>query len=296
MATPDLVEELWREQSCWSRTANRMKRRIERARFVALVLVVAVAVSGTTAAVLAGLDGAAPVWGRVLAGVAAAGAAALPLLRPAWSGTRLRDWTRARSVSEALKSDVYLWLAGVGPHHGSIDALRTATDRLRADAADLVRHRHGVEPEQRHLPPVRDPVGYFTHRVRAQATGYYQPRADRIQASLRRFRLAEIALAVAAALVGVIAAAVGASLAAWVTVIATAGTALAVHVSAGRFEFQLIEFQRTAERLRQLDRAAGATTDRAVLAALAVQAENVISVENQGWMAKLAEDPPALSA
>jgi hypothetical protein len=100
-AARELVMELWREQSLWSRTADRMKKRIESARRVALVLVVVVAVLATTAGALAGLV-------PVLAAAAAVGAAVLRVLRPAWSGARLRDWTRARSVSEALKSDVYL--------------------------------------------------------------------------------------------------------------------------------------------------------------------------------------------
>lgn len=39
--TSGLLLELWREQSLWSRTADRMKRRIEVARRTALLLVVA---------------------------------------------------------------------------------------------------------------------------------------------------------------------------------------------------------------------------------------------------------------
>lgn len=290
LVTADLLHDLWREQSLWSRTANRMKQRIERTRFVALVLVVGVAVVSTAAAALAQV---APGAGRALAALGAVGAAVLPALRPGWSGTRLRDWTRARSVSEALKSDVYLFLAGAGPHADDPGALRAATDRLRADVADLLHHRQGVEAAERALPAVQDARSFFAVRVTAQITGYYERRATGIRLSLRRFRIAEIVIAAAGAAVGVSAALTGAALAAWVAVLATAGTALATHVAAGRHEFQLIEFLRTAERLRQLDQAASGTTDPDLLARLAVQAEEVISVENQGWMAKLAEDPPA---
>lgn len=284
------MAELWREQSVWSRTANRMKQRIERARLAALVLVVAVAVAATTAAALAEW---APTLGRVLAAVAAVGAGVLPTLRPAWSGASLRDWTRARSVSEALKSEVYLWLARAGDYRDdpAATALRITTDRVRRDGADLLRYRHHIRPEPRGLPAVHDVGSYFTVRINSQVTGYYQPKADQIQVRLRRFRLVEIALGVAGAAVGATAALVGASLAAWIAVLATVSTALAVHVSAGRYDFQLIEFLRTAERLRQLHR--DATTDpTADLGGLAVAAEDVISVENQGWMAKLAEEPP----
>jgi ABC-type multidrug transport system fused ATPase/permease subunit len=83
VAAPDLLNELWREQSRWSRAANRMKQRIERARGVALVVVVAVALFGTVAGTLVERQLSA---GRVLAGLAAFGAALLPLLRPVWSG------------------------------------------------------------------------------------------------------------------------------------------------------------------------------------------------------------------
>ena len=89
----------------------------------------------------------------------------------------------------------------------------------------------------------------------------------------------------------------GASFAGWIAVLATVGTALSVHVAATRYEFQLIEFSRTAEELRQISTAAaeaGVTEEE--LRKLAVRAERVISVENQGWMSKLAEDPPAQKA
>ena len=293
-AARELLTELWREQSLWSRTANRMKRRIDAARRTALGLVVAVAVMATAAGALAGQ---APVPARVLAGLAAVGAAVLPTLRPAWSGARLRDWTRARSVSEALKSDVYLWLARAGRYRDDPAGirLRAATERVRGDGADLLRNRQGIEAEERPLPGVRDLPSFFAVRVRSQIDGYYKPKAAQLETALRRFRIVEIALGVSGAALGGAAVIVGASFAAWVAVIATIGTALATHVAASRYEFQLIEFLRTAERLDQLAAAARSATPDA-MADLAVNAEEVISVENQGWMAKLAEDPPAQQA
>lgn len=290
--TIPVVGQLWREQSVWSGTANRMKQRIERARVAALVLVVLVAICGTTAAALAPVAADPARW---LAATAAIGSAVLPLLRPAWSGARLRDWTRARSVSEALKSDVYLWLARAGDYTDDADAalLTERTDLLRTDAADLLPQRHGIEPEHRAVPEVTDLHSYFAVRVGGQIDRYYQPRSDRIRVVLGRFRVVEVALGLSGALLGGIAAVAGAALAAWIAVIATIGAGLAAHVAAARYEFQLVEFLRTAERLRQLRRAAerpGCTdAERDVLA---VRAEDVVSVENQGWMAKLAEDPP----
>jgi hypothetical protein len=285
-----LLRELWREQSSWSRTADRMKRRIEVARQTALVLVVVVAALATAAGALAGSM---PALASASAAGAAVGSALLPVLRPAWSGSRLREWTRARSVSEALKSELYLWLAKAGRYRDDPTGarLREATNRVLSDGADLLRYRQGIEPVDRPLPAVSDPSSYFAVRVRSQIDGYYRPKADGLALALRRFRIAEIALGAAGAVVGGAAALLGASIAAWVAVLATIGTALATHVAAGRYEYQLIEFLRTAQRLHHLAGAAG-SADPDDVAGLVVEAEGVISVENKGWMAKLAEDPP----
>ncbi len=273
-----------------------MKRRIERARTASLAVAVSAAVFGALAGVLAGPM---PIPSRVLAGLAAFAAALLPVLRPAWSGRNLRDWTRARSVSEALKSEVYLWLAQVGDYrddpHGT--TLGERTDRVRGDGADLLRHRAGIASEQRALPPVHDIASYFTVRVTGQIDTYYRPRADALQTVLTWFRVAEVALAVLGVALGAVATAVGgSSLAPFIAVVTTITTALAVHVAATRNEYQLIEFLRTADRLEQLRSAAHTADSAQQLDALAASAEAVISIENKGWMAKLSEDPPEQQA
>jgi len=291
VAHPPLLDEVWREQSVWSQAADRMKDGIERARLAALIVVVLVAVLGTTAAAV---SGAAPTLGRVLAAVAAAGSAVLPMLRPRWSGTRLRDWTRARSVSEALKADVYLWLAHVRPFADDADAavLAGRVDKLRVDAADLRSACDGIDPLPRGLPPVDDLASFFVVRVMGQYDGYYRPQVTMIDTRLKWFRGIGIALGAVGAVLGAIAAVLDASLASWIAVVATVGTAVAAHVAATRYEFQRIEFARTAEELRQIKvRADRPDATGPELQRLARRAERVISIENQGWMAKLAEDP-----
>jgi SMODS and SLOG-associating 2TM effector domain 1/Protein of unknown function (DUF4231) len=293
---PALLDELWRAQSIWSQTASRMKSRIERARLAGLVLVVVGAVTGTTAASLSDV---APVTSRILASAAAAASAVLPFLRPAWSGTTLKNWTRARSVAEAVKSGVVLWLAAAEPYSNdpAAAALRDRTERLLDDAADLRRYQAGITARARSLPAIQDVPSYFENRVMQQVDEYYEKRAASIAGRIRLFRGIEITLSATGVALGVIAAIIGGSLAAWVAVVATIGTALSVHVSATRYEFQLIEFMRTAERLKQpASRAGQPGLSQDQLSRLARKAEDVISVENQGWMAKLAEDPPDQSA
>lgn len=234
-----------------------------------------------------------------MGGAAAFGAALLPLLRRGWSGRALRDWTRARSVSEALKSEVYLWLACAGDYRDDRNGvkLREKTDAVRRDGSDLLRYQVGIANVHRELPRVDNVSSYFAVRVTDQIDSYYRRRAGELQARLRWFRATEIALAVLGAAFGAMAAALGGPLfAPWIAVVTTITAALAVHVAATRYEFQLIEFLRTADRLEQLRSAAAAGGSAAELDALVVSAESVISIENQGWMAKLAEDSPEQKA
>ena len=110
MTGRQVAEDVWREQSLWSQSANKLKGRIQSARVAALCVTSAVAALAAAATAF-GTDTAV---GRVLAGIAAFGAAIVTLLQRAWSGTAMSAWTRARSVSEALKSEVYLWLTRAG--------------------------------------------------------------------------------------------------------------------------------------------------------------------------------------
>ena len=100
----------WEQQSVWSQVANRLKRDLQRSRIRVLTLTVFGAVL-SAAAVVAGLDSGA---GKALAalGGAAMGLAALDGARVGKDA--VQQWTRARSVAEELKSEVYLYLTGVG--------------------------------------------------------------------------------------------------------------------------------------------------------------------------------------
>jgi hypothetical protein len=139
---------------------------------------------------------------------------------------------------------------------------------------------------------VHDLASFFAVRVAGQCDGYYRPRVTKIDKRLRWFRGVGIVLGAVGAVLGAAAAVLDASLASWIAVVATVGTAVAAHVAATRYEFQRIEFARTAEELRQIkvsaDRPGVAEQE---LHRLARRAERVISIENRGWMAKLAEDP-----
>src|SRR5262249_15239058 len=136
-------------------------------------------------------------------------------------------------------------------------ALGRRIDKLRLDAADLRSACERIEPAARSLPPVHDLASFFAVRVGGQYDDYYVPRVKMIDKRLTWFRAVGLALGGAGAVLGAAAAVVGASSAAWIAVLATVGTAVAAHVAATRYEFQRIEFARTAEELRRIMTLAG---------------------------------------
>ncbi|HEV3376187.1 MAG TPA: DUF4231 domain-containing protein [Thermoleophilaceae bacterium] len=287
------VEHAWQRQGVWSQAANRLKRGIEQRRLAALALTLLGAVL-SAAAVVAGLDTG---LGKVSAFVAAVSVGLGGLARAGTGTQAVREWTRARSVSEAIKSEVFLYLTRSG---GARDvrgeaALDNRVQAIEDDAADLLAHTAGVTAENRPPPAVDGLDSYLRVRVSGQLDGFYRPRAGELQAKLTRVRWAEGVLGVVGA---VLAAAAGLSeddsVAVWVPVVTTITAAVTAHAAAARYEYLLVEYLRTAlqlERLRDRRGDAATMTDEQLIRA----AEHVISVQNQGWMAKLTsqEEAPA---
>jgi hypothetical protein len=287
MMTPsDAVVYLWQRQSVWSQTANRIKAGISRARLVTLALTIAGAVLGTAASQAIGSH---PTLGRLFAAAAAVALVLVPIVGRGASRETVQDWTRARSVSEALKGEVHTYLAGVEPFGGEDrDALLLRRfEKLMGAVGDLIKHCSGISAKAREIPAVRDVASYVTVRVRGQIDDYYSPGARRMGARSTLLKRGETTLAAVAA---VLAAAVGIfpseALAAWIAVLTTLAAALAAHAAAGRYEYQQIEFARTADELERLlawRTTTGASGDDEFVAAC----ERIISIQNEGWMAAL---------
>jgi hypothetical protein len=103
-----------------------------------------------------------------------------------------------------------------------------------------------------------------------------------------RFRRIELVLAVAGVALGALAAGLAeVGLGAWIAVVTTVSAAVAAHVGAARYEYQLIEYLRTADELSRLRREAAVTMSPTELDQLVVRCERMISIQNEDWMAKL---------
>ena len=107
-------ERAWTLQNIWSQVATRLKTRLQQARRRILALTVLGAVL-SAAAVVAGLDSPAGKTLAALGGGAVGRGASFARVR---ARTPYSSWTRARSVAEGLKSEAYLYMAGVGDYAG----------------------------------------------------------------------------------------------------------------------------------------------------------------------------------
>jgi len=199
----------------------------------------------------------------------------------------IRTWTTARAVSEGLKSEVYQCLAG-GPAYLGSDPGQVLTQRshqlvqeAHREDPGLERVTLGVTADSKPLPAVRDAASFTEERVNDQVS-WYRDRALGYDKRVRNLQTVAGALG----LLAVVGAAAGAILglqgvAAWVPVITTITTSLVAHVSASRYEEQVVDYLRTArslEELRDTRRSAG-MSDPAFIEACEAQ----LASENRAW-------------
>ncbi|CAG7643843.1 DUF4231 domain-containing protein [Actinacidiphila bryophytorum] len=285
-----VVGGIWGEQGGWSKAAGRQKKVIGRVRAGALLCGVLAAVLGAGAAQIGGGH---PGPARWTAFAAAAAAGAVPLLTGQVGRREVQDWTRLRSTSEAYKTEVYSFLAGVGPYRSTADPaalLRSTVNGIRTEASDLLPHLSGIDLDgSRPLPAVSDVDSYVEVRLRGQISGYYRPRAAWMHGRLVVVRRTELALG----LLGVLLAAGSGAfyveqLAAWVAVVSTVAATLVAYATAAKYEYQELEFLRTAAELERLLAEWEASSDHGPAAAdtLVSRCEHVISVLNDTWMVK----------
>ncbi|MGN9777993.1 DUF4231 domain-containing protein [Micromonospora sp. H33] len=289
--SPAVLETVWQQQGVWSRAADAARRRIVRGRRLVAGLTVVAAVAGTAAAQLDTVHLAAS---RALAIAAAAALGLVPLAARSTAREPVQVWARLRAVAESLKAEVHRHLAGVAPYRGSDrDAvLLSRVDAILDEVGDLVGHTVDVAPEARPLPAVSDVSSYLAERVNRQVERYYLPEARRTGAAARRIRVVTTGLTAAGALISAVVGVLGdgLGLAAWVGVVATVTTAVVGYGAAQQYEQHQIEYARSADQLIRLLRARrdgdGWTDDDAVVA----EAERLIALSNEAWMARTLEE------
>jgi hypothetical protein len=287
----NLLTWVWNKQSVWSQAASKLKQSLSRARTASLWLTILAAILATAATQIAPISDLAA---RALAAGGALSMALVVLLQKATSRERVQDWTRARSVSEALKAETFTFLAGVAPYRGAdrTDQLRLNVDQVLEKVDDLTSCTTDLMPAARELPAVTDVTTYISTRVRQQIDTYYRPQSAAMKHRADRYRFAETALAVLALLLSFATTVTGwQGFAAWSPVIAAVVAAVAAHTAASRFDALALEYARTYEQLDRLLVGRGSARVDADQSQKADDdfvsaAEAVISSQNQAWMSR----------
>jgi len=287
---PAVPAAAWTKQYVWSQTASRLKTRLTAARAVALLLTIVCAVLATAAGQL-GSAMSAIAKGLAVAAAVAVGLA--PLALRFADSKAVQNWTRARALSEALKTEIYTYLAGVGPYRGTgrDKQLAERVETLSANGADLLRYTTRAAPRRRDLPAVRDVSSYIEHRVRPQIT-WYRDKAKKLATRLAVVKGAGVGLAVLAVVLGAVSAEAGVGgAAAWLPPTATVAAAVAAYAAWARYEYQLNAYLRTAESLESLlaHREAVGGSDTAADDDFVARSERIVSDENKEWVTEWAK-------
>src|SRR6266516_617690 len=156
------VQDAAQQQQLWSEAANAAKRSILLWRATTLALVLAGAVIATLATQLANVP---TPLGRLLSIGSGIAVGFVPVIRSfRLSSDRLRDWTRLRSVSEGIKSEMYHYLARVRPYadHDAEQRLLTAITGIADNAKDLQGRLLGLSHVEASIPTVTDAPSYIT--------------------------------------------------------------------------------------------------------------------------------------
>jgi len=280
----------WREQNRWSRAADRAKRSYLRWSGGVVAMSIAAAAAATLASQLPW-----PPFQRAASFASAVLMATVALVgRTKTSPERLREWLRARSASEGLKTEAYLFVMRCGPYREDEPHLKLS-DRVAviADATrDLTTVAADILPAESRPPP--DPMSldtYLQQRVRSQINEYYRKKAAQEARRVSAYRSAEFGLAILGVVLGVWSGTGehSAPIAPWAAVVTTAIAAVAAHLAAGRHEYQVTTYTATALQLERLsarfqDRHRDRPATPQEIDELVTECEAAISVENQGWM------------
>ncbi len=206
-----------------------------------------------------------------------------------------QSWIRSRSMAEALKSEIYLFLSNSPPYDtdkkpekliGNVEEL------LKNVEEDLPTEIISEEQKRKSLPTEDLTVEeYIENRVNDQINNFYRPRSDELKQKMKRNKNIGLSLGLFSVFLGVL----GSTgwTAGWIAVISTVTVSITAFAYAGRYQYLIISYQTTTdklERLRALWESKGKTdTDTDERNKFIRECEEVISIENSSWMAEMAK-------
>lgn len=299
----EVIAKIWRRRIEWSRAADKLKAGVVYGRFAALVLNVVGAVAATLSATLPSDMSQTRANCALLSAIALA--VATYVKAHMVSVDAIRTWTRARSVSEGLKTEVYMFCARARPYDGNdpVTVLNERTHAVQKPAEDLEQHLSNVTVTISNPPTMMNEDEYIEKRVKQQINDFYLSKPRLYAKRLTTFRRAELAIGLIGTVLSATVAflsqnesartATPSGLAAWVAVVTTISAALSAHVAADRYDFLVMSYNGTARRLEELiDQWHAPPMNKPPSWSIFVKScEDAISVENESWLAKWMKKP-----
>ncbi|WP_224191395.1 DUF4231 domain-containing protein [Nannocystis pusilla] len=289
------LEALWRQQSKWSRQADELKRSHQNwTGPIVLATFLGVALGTLTPQISAwttALNGPAYIPQVCSACASVLSAVAAYLSVQLLSPRKVQDWVVARSVSEALKSEGYLYAAGVSPYDDSQAAAERLMSRIeeleKTDTTFTLPDPDGNRPELCERLSVED---YIEKRVNAQLK-YYRAYSQTYSKQLACWRRTGIGLGVVLVGLGALGTFLDKqALTVWMAVVTTAIATMTAYVYGSRIESLASAYFATAERLERLTRRWNTLVNRTEAARnqLILDCEAVLSAQNRSWSSEWA--------
>ncbi len=294
----EIVRDTWRQQKEWSTTAGRFKSEIELWRKRVLLLSIGGAMFATLSTQVP--DGGAQ---KVVAVIAAVLLAIIPVVtRKKLSPQKTKNWTVARSVSEGLKEELYLFLARAEPYAdpdgAKAEILRDRSFEITRKASNLLQHVTRVKAPEGSFLTFKSPEEYLEIRV-ADQIDWYQKKSRQHSDKAAWLRNTEFYLAIVAALLAALTGVYGGELAiqgwsieigAWVAVLTTISATLTAHIAAAQYDHIVTSYSATAFQLRHLKMHwppdGGGSIPSVEWSTFVRRCEDAISKENESWLAK----------
>mgnify|MGYP005841263621 CR=1 FL=1 len=297
------IDDLWQTRNGWAVASQRFQAQTQFARHAQLGMIIAGAILATAAATgLFGVDNEAiSAWERALAGLGAMCLTLVTVIQLRFlSIAQVERWPRARSVAEAIKSEVFRFQAGAHPYEktetdedlkAALLALTKAVDGHIALADDLLPDVVRAPFSSGGAPGPLDRNGYLRDRVDEQIQHFYLPRSRDHARAGRRARLAMTALSLAGAVISALmVSGMVAGAGAWVSVLTTVSLAISTHASLQRSDFLAVAYSKQARRLKRLKQDWMLGGSPATWTDFVDQCEDTISAENRAWMAEMVRE------
>lgn len=293
----DIKIQIWEKQQLWSKTATDLKNKLGLWRNVILFLGVSGAFLETLSTQLNN-----EVSQNIIAWIGAGCLTAIPaLLHRKVNSRNTINWIRARSASESLKSEAYMFYAKSCPYddENAIQTLREKKNKILDSVKDIVNCTVLIDQDE---PIPEEKLSYLTpndyiNKRLLQQISWYRKEAKKYANLSIVFRKIEFILFISAA---VIASAngiwgdvlyfrfVSINIGAWVAVMTTIGGAITSHVGSNRYDYLVNGYSTTADHIEdiasQWPPKAPAPSEQ--WSDFVNQCESAISIENKSWMAK----------